>query len=196
MKIARHIGSATRALALVLAVTVLAPLPAVIAAAEPVKVTTSDWRIHKPSRAFKYLPKLLPEEQTGFDAGIGQFEFVCLKSAFYLLLVQPSVKLRDTEPGGISVPATSPAAPGPLIFRNLYKARSPLSRSLDLDADVHYAEISTALLAAIAEASDLKLTLADRSYAITLSNLGSRLGSFRRFCENGGVENPAHFNRP
>jgi len=196
MNIARHLRRATRTLPLVLSVALLAPLVTVSAAAEPAKVTTSEWRIHKPSTAFRDLPKLLPKEQTGFDAGIGQLEFVCLKSTFYLLLVQPSVKLRDSEPGGISVPATSPAAPGPLTFRNLYKEKSPLSRSLDLDADIHYAEISPALLASIAEASDLKLTLADRTYAITLSDLGPRLGSFRRFCEKGVVENPAHFDRP
>jgi hypothetical protein len=39
------------------------------------------------------------------------------------------------------------------------------------------------------------LTLAGRSYVINLSDLGSRLGTFQRFCENGVVENPAHFER-
>lgn len=194
MKTARYIGSATNALPLILAIAVLAPPPTAGAAVEPVKITTSDWRISKPSRAFRDLPKLLPKEQTGFDAGIGQIELVCLKSTYYLLLVQPAVKLRDGEPGQISAPASSPAAPAPLTFRNLYKGKSLLSRSLDLDADIYYAEIGATLLASIAGSGDLKLTLADQSYTITLSDLGSRLGSFRQFCEKGVVENPAHFD--
>jgi hypothetical protein len=197
MKNTGNIRSRTIASTLVLAATLLAFQPAVTAATETVKVTTSTWRIHKPSREFKDLPTLLPKEQNGFDAGIGQFEFACLKSTYYMLLVQPSVKLHDAEQGSITVHAAhagNGAAPTPLTFRNLYKTKSPLSRSLNWDADVHYAEVSAALLASIKAAGDLELTLADRNYAVALSDFGSRLGSFQRFCENSVVDDPAHFD--
>lgn len=180
---------------LVLAAALVAFQPA--AAAETVKVTTSAWYIHKPSREFKDLPTLLPKEQSGFDVGIGLLEFACLKSTYYMLLVQPSVELRDTEQGAITMRAANAAndtAPTPLMFRNLYKTKSLLSRSLNWDADIHYAEVSATLLASIKATSDLELTLANRNYAIALSDFGSRLGSFQRFCENGVVDDPAHFD--
>ena len=168
-------------------------------ATEAVKVVTGGWQIHKPSKEYKDLPALLPKQQDSLvEAGIGLLEFVCLKSSYYMLLVQPSVKLRDTEPGTIAPRATNAAsgsAPAPLTFRNLYKTKSLLSRSLDWDADIHYAEIGAPLLASIKAAGDLDLTLAGRSYAINLSDLGSRWGSFQRFCENGVVGNPAHFEK-
>ena len=168
-------------------------------ATETVKVTTGGWQIHKPSKEYKDLPALLPKQQESLvEAGIGLLEFVCLKSSYYMLLVQPSVKLRDTEPGTISPRAANTAsgsAPIALTFRNLYKTKSLLSRSLDWDADIHYAEIGAPLLASIKAAGDLDVTLAGRSYAINLSDLGSRWGSFQRFCESGAIENPAHFEK-
>jgi hypothetical protein len=173
--------------------------PAVAPAAEAVKVTTAGWQIHRPSREYKDLPALLPKQQeSGIEAGIGLLEFVCLKSNYYVLLVQPSVKLRDTEPATISARAANMAsgsAPVALTFRNLYKTKSLLSRSIDWDADIHYAEFGAPLLDSIKTASDLDLTLAGRSYAINASDLGSRLGSFQRFCETGTIENPAHFEQ-
>lgn len=172
--------------------------PAVAPAAEAVKVTTGGWQIHRPSKEYKDLPALLPKQQDSLvEAGIGLLEFVCLKSSYYMLLVQPSVKLRDTEPGMIAPRAanTASGSPAPLTFRNLYKTKSPLSRSLNWDADIHYAELSAPLLGSIKAASHLDLTLAGRSYAINLSDLGSRWGSFQRFCESGVVGDPAHFEQ-
>ncbi|MFH1341893.1 MAG: hypothetical protein ABIL01_11925 [Pseudomonadota bacterium] len=173
--------------------------PAVAPAAEAVKVTTGGWRIHRPSKAYKDLPALLPKQQDSLvEAGIGLFEFVCLKSSYYMLLVQPTVKLRDAEPATISARAAntvSGSAPAPLTFRNLYMTKSLLSRSLNWDADIHYAELGAPLLGSIKTASDLDLTLAGRSYAINLSDLGSRWGSFQRFCDSGAIENPAHFEK-
>lgn len=163
------------------------------------KVATDGWQLHKPSKEYKDLPALLPKQQeSGVKAGIGLLEFVCLKSSYYMLLVQPWVKLRDTEPGMISPRAANTAsgsAPVALTFRNLYKTKSLLSRSLDWDADIRYAEIGAPLLASIKAASDLDLTLAGRSYAINLSDLGSRLGSFQLSCEEGVVDNSAHFEQ-
>lgn len=168
-------------------------------AAGAVKVATGGWQIHKPSKAYKDLPALLPKQQDSLvEAGIGLLEFVCLKSSYYMLLVQPTVKLRDAEPGTISPRAANTAsgsAPVALTFRNLYKTKSPLSRSLDWDADIHFAEIGAALLASIKAADELDLRLADRNYTVNLSDLGSRWGSFQRFCEKGAVDNPAHFEQ-
>ncbi len=168
-------------------------------ATEAVRVTTGGWQIHKPSKAYKDLPALLPTQQDSLvEAGIGLLEFVCLKSSYYMLLVQPTVKLRDAEPGTISPRAANMASgstPVALTFRNLYKTKSPLSRSLDWDADIHYAEIGAPLLASIKTAGDLDLRLADRNYTVNLSDLGSRWGSFQRFCEKGIVDNPAHFEQ-
>jgi hypothetical protein len=99
-------------------------------------------------KEYKDLPALLPKQQdSGVEAGIGLLEFVCMKSNYFVLLVQPSVKLRDSEPGMISARAANTAsgsAPVPLTFRNLYKTKSVLSRSLNWDADIHYAEITPA----------------------------------------------------
>jgi hypothetical protein len=171
----------------------------VVPATETVKVTTSGWQIHKPSKEYKDLPALLPKQQDSLvEAGIGLLDFVCFKSSYYILLVQPSVKLRDAEPATISARAANMAsgsAPAPLTFRNLYKTKSLLSRSLDWDADIHYAEIGAPLLASIKAAGDLGLTLAGRSYAINLSDLGSRWGSFQRFCESGVIDNAAYFEK-
>jgi hypothetical protein len=109
------------------------------------------------------------------------------------------VKLRDTEPGTISVHAanaTNGSAPSLLTFRNLYKTKSLLSRSMEWDTDIHYSEISATLLASLQTAGALELTLADRTYAISLSDLSSRIKSFQRFCETGVVDDPAHFEQP
>jgi hypothetical protein len=189
----------TAAVQLALAAALFGFDPAVRAAAETAKVTTGGWLIHRPSKEYKDLPALLPKQQeSGSETGIGLLEFVCLKSNYYMLLVQPSVKLRDIEPSMMSVRAANApngAAPAALTFRNLYKTKSQLSRSMNWDADIHYAEIGAALLASIKTAGELELTLADRSYAVALADLGSRLGSFQQFCEKGVVENPAHFER-
>ena len=199
MKAPGRVRSRAALLPLVLAVTLVGFDPAVAPAAEAVKVTTGGWQIHKPSKEYKDLPALLPKQQESLvEAGIGLLEFVCLKSNYYMLLVQPSVKLRDTEPATISPRAANRAigsAPVALTFRNLYKTKSLLSRSLDWDADIHYAEIGAPLLASIKAAGDLDLRLADRSYTVNLSDLGSRWGSFQRFCESGAIENPAHFEK-
>jgi hypothetical protein len=175
--------------------------PAVSDAAT-IKITTSDWRISKPSKDFKDLPVLLPKEEVRESmakAGIGILEFVCMKSKYYMLLMQPSVKLRDAETGTIAVRAAmapDSGPPIPMTFRNLYKSKTLLSRSFDRDADIHYAEVGPALLASLQAASDLELTLAGKSYAYSLNDLGSRMGSFQRYCEKGVVENPAHFDEP
>ncbi|MFZ2154674.1 MAG: hypothetical protein WAV72_00930 [Bradyrhizobium sp.] len=179
-----------------LVVSLLALQPAAIDAQEPVRIETSGWYIHKPSKQYKDLPALLPKEQNAFNAGLGQIEFVCLKSNYYLLLVQPSLKLRDAESGTVLVRtenAPGGAPPVALTFRNLYKSKALLSRSMDWDADIHYAEASPALLASIKTASDMELTLAGGSYAVSLSGLASRLATFQRFCEKGVIADPAHF---
>lgn len=194
-----NLRNGARLLRYAFAVAALSLMAVVAAPAETAKIVTSDWRIKKPSKEYKDLPVLMPKEQSGFKAGLGIFEFVCMKSRYYMLLVQPSVKLRDAEPATISVlPATASdrSPPISLTFRNLYKSKTLLSRSMDWDADIHFAEIAPALLASIKAAAELELTLASRSYAIGLSDLGSRIGPFQRFCEQGVVENPAHFEKP
>jgi hypothetical protein len=183
---------------LVLAGGLLLGHPAVTAAAEPVKIATGDWRIKKPSKDYKDLPVLLPKTQDSFDAGIGLVEFICQKSRYYMLLVQPSRPWRDSEPGTVALRAANAPVgePTALTFRNLYKSKTPLSRSLDWDADIFYAEISGAWLASLATASNLDLTLAGQDYALALADLGARVGSFRLFCEKGVIDDPAHIDAP
>lgn len=155
--------------------------------------------IKKPSKEYKDLPVLMPKEQSGFKAGLGIFEFVCMKSRYCMLLDQPSVKLRDAEPATIWVlleKSSDKGAPISLTFRNLYKSKTLLSRSMEWDADIHFAEVAPALLASIKAAGELELTLASRSYAIGVSDLGSRIGSFQRFCEQGVVDSSAYFEDP
>lgn len=191
--------SGARLLRYAFVVVALSLLSVVSAPAETAKIVTSDWRIKKPSKEYKDLPVLMPKEQSGFKAGLGIFEFVCMKSRYYMLLVQPSVKLRDAEPATISVlpeKSSDKGAPISLTFRNLYKSKTLLSRSMDWDADIHFAEVAPALLASIKGAGELELTLASRSYAIGVSDLGSRIGSFQRFCEQGVVDSPAYFEDP
>ena len=53
-----------------------------------------------------------------------------------------------------------------------------------------------ALLASLKAAGELQLTLADRSYAVTLADLGSRIGTFQRFFEKGVIDDPSHFEQP
>jgi hypothetical protein len=196
MKATSNVRNRAKSLRYALIVCLLAFHPSVTAAEEMVKITTGNWHIHKPSKEFKDLPALLAEDDNTFNAGIGKLDFVCSKSKYYVLLVQPTVKLRDTESGTISVRAAEAPAgnpPIPLTFRNLYKTKAPLSPSLDWDADIHYAEAGAALLASIKAADVLELTLAGRSYAISVSDLGSRMGSFQLFCEKGVIDDPAHF---
>lgn len=143
------------------------------------------------------MPTLLADDDNTFREGIGKIDFVCLKSNYYILLVQPSVKLRDAETAEIFVrAANAPSVPATLTFRNLYKSKTLLSRSMDWDADIYYAEFSTALLASIKTAEILELTLAGKSYSVSVPGLGARVGPFQRFCEQGAVENPAHFEKP
>lgn len=168
------------------------------ASADAVKITTGNWLIHKPSKQYKDLPTLLSDDDSAFDAGLGKIDFVCLRANYYILLVQPSVKLRDVETATMAVSAantSSGSVPAPLTFRNLYKTKAPLSRSLDWDADIHVAEISTALLSSIKTAEVLELTLAGRNYSVGVPGLGVRIGPFQRFCEQGVVENPVHFEK-
>lgn len=194
----RKVSNSARLLRYGFVVAALSLLPPVSAPAETVKVTTGNWLIHKPSKEYKDLPTLLAEDDNAFHAGIGKLDFVCMKSNYYMLLVQPSVKLRDTESGTISVRAANApngSPPVPLTYRNLYKAKTLLSRSLDWDADIHYAEVNAAVLTSIRTADILELTLAGKSYTISVSDLGTRFGPFQRFCEQGVVESPAHFEK-
>lgn len=195
----RKLGNGARLMRCLAVVVALSFMAAVSASAETVKITASDWRIKKPSKEYKDLPALMPKEQSGFRAGLGIVEFVCMKSRYYMLLVQPSVKLRDAEPATIlTVPekTSDRSLPIPLTFRNLYKSKTLLSRSMDWDADIQFAEVAPALLASLKTAAELELTLAGRSYAIGVSGLGSRMGPFQRFCEQGVVDNPAYFEDP
>lgn len=192
------VGNGAKLLCYGFAVAALSLLSAVRAPAETVKITTGNWLIHKPSKEYKDLPALLSEDDSAFRTGIGKLDFVCLKSHYYILLVQPTIKLRETELAAIAVRAAnatgaSPAVP--LTFRNLYKTKSTLARNLEWDADIYFAEASTALLASVKTAEVLDLTLADKSYAISVSDLGTRMGPFQRYCEQGVVENPAHFDK-
>lgn len=195
----RKPGNGARLLRCVSVMVVLSLIAAVSASAETVNITTSDWRIKKPSKEYKDLPALMPKEQSGFKAGLGIVEFVCMKSHYYMLLVQPSVKLSDVEPATIVTVAEKTSGrnpPIPLTFRNLYKSKTLLSRSIDWDADIQFAEVAPALLASLKTVAELELTLAGRSYAIGVSGLGSRMGPFQRFCEQGAVDNPAYFEDP
>jgi hypothetical protein len=179
-------------------VVTLALLPADGAFADTVKITTGNWLIHKPSKQYKDLPTLLSDDDSAFEAGLGKIDFVCLKTNYYILLVQPSVELRDVEPATLAVRAANASAgsvPAALTFRNLYKTKAPLSRSLDWDADIHVAEIGAALLASMRSADVLDLTLAGKGYSIGVAGLGARIGPFQRFCEQGVVENPVHFEK-
>lgn len=175
----------------------LAVLQPVVTRAEPEKIATGSWHIARPSKDYRDLPTLLTKDQIESPSPIGLIEFVCLRSSYFILLVQPQVKLRDSEPGALSArPATSSGggpAPSPVAFGNLYKSKSALSRSIDWDADIHYAELSPALLASIAAATELELTLAGRSYLVDVADLGARFGSFRLFCEKGIVDDAERF---
>lgn len=180
------------------AAVALSLLSAVLASAETVKITTGNWLIHKPSKEYKDLPTLLADDDNTFRAGIGKIDFVCLKSNYYIFLVQPSVKMRDAESGTISVRAPnapSGSPPAPLTFRNLYKTKTTLSQKLEWDADIYFAEVNAALLTSIKTADILELTLAGKNYTIDVSGLGTRIGPFQRFCEQGVVESPAHFEK-
>jgi hypothetical protein len=161
-----------------------------------VQITTDNWLIHKPSKAYKDLPALIAQDDNAFDVGLGKIDFVCLKASYFILLVQPSVKLRDAETATVRA-ANGPdgAPPASLTFRNLYKTKPPLSRSMNWDADIYYAEFSGALLAAIRTADTLELSLAGKVYKISVPGLGARIGPFQRFCEQGAVEDPAHFEK-
>ncbi len=168
------------------------------ASSQAIVLTAGNWYVHKPSKEYKDLPALIPGEQTG-EGGLGLFEFVCMKANYYVLLVQPSIKLRDAEPATLSVRAATgsdKSAPVQLTFRNLYKTKVPLSRSIDWDADIHFAEAGAALMAAIKSAGELELTLAGSNYAIGVPDLGPRLSAFQRFCETGAVDNPTYFKEP
>lgn len=180
---------------LILGFSLLAFLPAATVAQEAVQITTGNWQIKKPSKDFKDLPTLMPKDQNGWDIGFRLLDFVCMKSNYYMLLLQPSIKLRDTEPATISIrSARAPGSPPmPLTFQNLYKTKGPLSRRLDWDADIHYAELNPALVTLLKTASDMELTLAGRTYVLELSDLGPRFGSFQQFCEKGIVDDAAHF---
>jgi hypothetical protein len=192
----RNLRNGARLLRYGFAAAALSLLSAVAARAETVTITTGNWLIHKPSKEYKDLPTLLADDDNAFRAGIGKIDFVCLKSNYYILLVQPSVKLRDTETATISVRAVNaPSVPAGLTFRNLYKTKTLLSRSMDWDADIHYAEFSAALLMSIKTADILDLTLAGKSYSIGVPGLGTQIGPFQRFCEQGVVESPAHFEK-
>lgn len=191
-------GAGAKLLRCAAVVAALALLPIGGAFADTVKITTGNWLIHKPSKQYKDLPTLLSDDDNAFEAGLGKIDFVCLKTNYYILLVQPSVKLRDVESATIAVRAANASAgsaPAPLTFRNLYKTKAPLARSLDWDADIHGAELSAALLASIKSADVLDLTLAGKSYSVGVPGLGARIGPFQRFCEQGVVENPVHFEK-
>lgn len=175
----------------------LSMLQPVVTRAEPEKIATGSWHIAKPSKDYRDLPTLLTKDQIESPSPIGLIEFVCLRSSYFILLVQPQVKLRDSEPGAITArPATSSGggpAPSPVTFGNLYKSRSVLSRSIDWDADIHYAELGPELLASIMAATELELTMAGRSYVVDVADLGARFASFRLFCEKGIVDDAEHF---
>jgi hypothetical protein len=90
--------------------------------------------------------------------------------------------------------AFAPGQPAAVTFRNLYKSKAPLSRSIDWDADIHHTEIDAPLLAQMATADTLDLKLAHKRYAIALTGFASRFESFRQFCEKGTVRDPRHFD--
>jgi hypothetical protein len=165
--------------------------PAPVAPRDVTGVLTGNWLIRRPSRSFKDLPTFFPEDSDSFEAGIGLLQFVCLKSAYHMLLVSPSVALHDIEKATV---AFAPGQPAAVTFRNLYKSKATLARSIDWDADIHHTEIDAPLLAQMATADTLELTLAHKRYAIALTGFASSFGTFRQFCEKGTVRNPAHFD--
>lgn len=194
----RKVSNGARLLRYGFVIAALSLLSALSAAAETTTITTGNWFIHKPSKQYRDLPALLADDDNAFHGGLGKIDFVCRKSNYFILLVQPSGKLRDVETATFAVRAanaSSGSTPAPLTFRNLYKTKAPLSRSLDWDADIYYAEFSTALLTSIKTADILELTLAGKGYAVSVPNLGVRIGPFQRFCEQGVVENPVHFEK-
>jgi hypothetical protein len=154
-------------------------------------VLTGNWLVRRPSRSHKDLPTFFPEDSDSFEAGIGLLQFVCLKSAYHMLLVSPSAPLHDIEKAMV---AFAPGQPAAVTFRNLYKSKAPLSRSIDWDADIHHTEIDAPLLAQMATADTLDLKLAHKRYAIALTGFASRFESFRQFCEKGTVRDPRHFD--
>lgn len=195
---ARKVSNGARLLRYGFVIAALSLLSALSTAAETTTITTGNWFIHKPSKQYKDLPTLLADDDNAVHAGLGKIDFVCLKSNYFILLVQPSGKLPDVKTATFAVRAanaSSGSTPAPLTFRNLYKTKAPLSRSLDWDADIYYAEFNTALLTSIKTADILELTLAGKSYTVSVPKLGVRIGPFQRFCEQGVVENPVHFEK-
>lgn len=154
-------------------------------------VLTGNWLIRRPSRSYKDLPTFFPADSDSFEAGIGMLQFVCLKPAYHLLLVSPSLPLQDIEKASL---AFAPGRPAAVTFRNLYKSKAPLARRIDWDADIHHTEIDAPMLADMATAGTLELTLAGRRYAIALTGFADRFASFRQFCDNGAVRDAAHFD--
>lgn len=152
-------------------------------------VSTDDWRIYRPSRQFKDLPALRPRvpDET---PNLGLLSFVCRKTDVFMLLTQPAQAMDSNAPVQVAI---GNAAPIVVRFQNLYASKAPLSRQIDWDAEIYFAEATPALVAALEHAERMQLDFGGRTYVVNLDNFARRWPIFRTYCATGAVRDPGAF---
>jgi hypothetical protein len=134
----------------------LATLPDVAPAAQPQKLAAGEWSIQAPSKNFKDLPTLATESDGDGDVP-GNMFFVCDHANYYLLLIVPTVKFANNEPGAVIVGDGADARYA-TTFKDLYATKAALGRKFDRDADIMFTELPKACWQSLATTARCKST--------------------------------------
>ncbi len=148
-------------------------------AAEPEQWTAREWYIKLPSKAYKDLPTLMAEHDVVGGATLGNIEFVCNRSSYYILLVTPFFKYGPTQTGRVAVDGTEQTT----TFRDLHGTRG--APRLDWDADILYSDFPKTMLEKLVDGATLRVDLLDLSWEIELKAISARVRAFTTFCETG-----------
>ena len=102
---------------------------------------------------------------------LGLLSFVCRKTDVFMLLTQPAQAMDSNAPVQVAI---GNAAPIVVRFQNLYASKAPLSRQIDWDAEIYFAEATPALVAALQHAERMQLDFGGRTYVVNLDNFARR----------------------
>ena len=166
-------------------------LPDVAHAAQPQQLTAGEWFVYAPSKDFKDLPTLATEADGGGDVP-GNMLFVCDRSNYYLLLIFPTVKFANSEPGTVIL-GDGADARYETTFKDLYGTRAALGKTFDRDADILFTGIPKAMLARLSDNGKLQVDLKGQAWSMALKGIAAKVPTFTAFCETGQRLNRSHF---
>ncbi len=156
------------------------------AAAGPVALEISAWRLSLPDPSFADLPALVPEIDYSEANTLQSLVFVCDADSYFALVVGPLFEAPPTGKGTLALGSDKGPAMT-LALRDLYSAPGADAPKLDWDSAIYYAPVDMEDLSTMASVDQLALSFAGQTWRLPLPDFDRAMPAFLEYCATGKV---------